>query len=204
MSKNIYIALYSKSKDNAKREFDFTQFASNLLTGPFTHVQLCLGERTGNGTVWALNLTRNLHYITFAEFDMRKEGYSYLRLPVTSEQYRKLKRLSEDMAKLKGHFCIKEFYGLNCLCREPCNKNKKQWFCSQLIVWVLQEVGILGKHVNPTSMSCTDIYLLCRQLPKVKQEPWHPFTESKVVVYQPDEVYSSYFGISVGHIPSEV
>jgi hypothetical protein len=202
MSNYIYLAFYSKSEDPTEREFDMLQFVSNLFTGPFTHVQLCTGDLDGRGSVRCLNLTRKLVYVTYDMFVMDRPGYCYMKIPVSAIQHKKLIALCEDLKKANGQFSRLEFYGLRCGCHEACSVKKKEWFCSELIAWVLIEIGLIpSSKCDPYQTSCTKLYLLARTINNATQLEYNPFFTERTLVLAPDAIYTGYFGISSRMIP---
>ena len=196
MSKNIYIALYCKSLDNQPRAFDLERFVAYNYAGPFTHVQLCTSEKAITGGVKAINLTRNTNKVLYDEFDFEREGYCFIKIAIPSATWEKLDKLCQSIAASDNQFSKLEFYGFNRCCYERYSIHKRVWFCSELIMWVLQEVNLVPRDsIEPYEASCTTVYHYTRNIPGAIQCEKNPFFP-KIVTRRPDSLFMEYKNIT--------
>lgn len=167
--------------------------------GPFTHVVLCLdlptqnekGELTTRGIHIANNKEKK---VTFASMKMREYGFSYLPILVKKTQYKSLESHCNYLNGRSTEFDEWGMYGLTPC--SPCNKNKKKWFCSQLITFLLRECGVLSKGIDPTKISGNQLFILLFPL----SSPSHLDGESGANITRADIAYKRITGLN--EVPS--
>lgn len=157
----IYIAFYCYFQDPSHK-FDCSLSLLSRCVGPFTHTVLCLTppepDADGNMFCKAIHIANNKeNKIIYGRLKMREYGFSYLAIPVTNSQYESLKSHCNYLSERKTEF---DWYGMHGFSEcSPCNKNKKKWFCSQLVSFLLRECGIL-KGIDPTKISGNQLFLI--------------------------------------------
>lgn len=165
----IYIGFYSHFEDPEDSPGCLMSLVGRYST-PFDHVVLlthiygggktgkCISISLGKGWCNFLNGGKGVQY---GEVSMRINGYSYFRLDMTTENFKKLISLCDRISKQKTTFDIRLQLRLKTIQRPKWDQ--PQWICSQLIGFLLQECGSLDNDINTSRLSPTDIFLLLNE-----------------------------------------
>jgi hypothetical protein len=98
-------------------------------------------------------------------FTFKKIGYSWTQLEAEEHLVEETLNIIQRMDE-RGTcgFSLVDMYGIPCLSdsSRP-NREKDNWFCSQLTGFLLQKLGILEEQINCTKVSTTDVFLLIRE-----------------------------------------
>lgn len=133
--------------------FDHVVLLTNI--NPKTHEVECLSISLGSGYC---PLLRGGHGVRFGKTEMRLGGYSYFRLDLTKDKYLKLTNICKEIAKRPTSFDHRLQFRLKTPTRPT--KDQPKWICSQLVGFVLQEVGVISPGVNTSRLSPTEVFLL--------------------------------------------
>lgn len=202
MSLNIYVGFYTRV--GCKVPCTLLQWLDYLIylgSGPFTHCILCL-DNSKLPTRITIDKQSNTVLYGKISLENQREGYSYVRIPVSPSEFRALEQI---MTRITSHPTTFDFYGMFGIIRntETTNTDKKQWFCSTLIAFLLREIGILHQHIDVAQISVTELYLLIRQSTSktrvMEQLTIHPYR--KIAIETSDITYANYRGIDVIEIP---
>ena len=155
---SIYIALYSATPRNKQPSME-TRIAS-VFCPPFTHVEL-VWRLPGQQNVMAfLTATRRDGVIAGAR--PIGEGYSWLEIPVRRNQMDALFQLSTILHG-RGFDSAGMFRSaVTCLARPPPGIHTDKWFCSQVVIFALQHMGILSRAINASLVHTTEVYIIAR------------------------------------------
>jgi hypothetical protein len=154
MSNNIYLAFYSRQADT-KADWSVSNLVTEFLWGPFVHVQLCF-DRCTNG-VRCLNISEKVPTATYGVYTFTREGYSFLKIPVTFSQMENLRTLAMTLDSKKNYLKRSELY--SCCKNYNCSVDRPHWFCSSMITFLLQEVKLLPRTFSPVDTDELKIYL---------------------------------------------
>lgn len=128
-----------------------------LLTraNPKTAEVECLSISLGQGHCPLLGAGKG---VRFGKTEMRLGGYSYFRLDLTREKYSKLINICREIASRTTSFD----HLLQFRLKTPTRPTREQpkWICSQLIGFVLQEIGVIRSEINASRLTPTDLFLL--------------------------------------------
>ena len=156
---DIHLGFYSYSSDLAAPRDNFL-YLTDLFTGPFSHVVIYL-QRDSASLTWAINLSKKTHMVVYGKMTVRATGYGFMRLKITKAQYVKLTETVKTIIAHPTHFDRWQAYGVRSFPR--CTVEQEGWFCSQLVGFLLVEIGVLDPRINPSKLSVTNLYLLCRR-----------------------------------------
>lgn len=143
----------------------------NQFSFPFDHVVLitkifpnikpeeteceCINISLGRGYCAAFRPGKG---VRFGRTKMRISGYSYFRLELTGNKYSSLINICRRISKEKTSFDHLLQYRLKTPMKPIIDQPK--WICSQLVGFLLQEIGVIPPEVNSSRLSPTDVFLL--------------------------------------------
>jgi hypothetical protein len=163
----VYIALLD-ARDVPER--DYFLKAAYVFRGPFVHADLCFSDQGGDRScISSTSITRRTDGISFGDRTMEGRRYHWLHIPCTRKNVdtmRDAARAFTDEGAPPTHFSAMAFARAATCCPAPRpGPHTTGWFCSQYITAVLQLTGLVDPDVNPSQVSVTELYELCRSVP---------------------------------------
>lgn len=170
MSKDIYLVFYSIYTDDDFTLLSFSwkpwqNYIVSYFSGVFSHLKLITSLDNKKTTAETITLYKstcsgNNDQVQFRQATVRSNGYGWMKLTISYQQHNKLISLIKEICSRKTYFDTCLMWG----CKRSVQTDKKLtgWFCSQLIGYILQEIDILPKELNPIKLSPTSLYLLVR------------------------------------------
>lgn len=206
-----------------------TQLLSYYYFAPFVHVELAWNPfpliATGRDKSMSIQEARsvpNTHMrFTTITGELGKvvtgfrkfgsNGYCWVRIMVSTEQFVALNNTALHMdGRDDTYFSWVSF--MRCGTPFPCAKptiEQRSWFCSQLITFLLQRIGVFGVGLNASSVHPTELFLMLMALPlgceSVKRPMPFPAGELPGDPRTPTEVYLDAQGLTPddGKVPIE-
>lgn len=150
---------YKKQRQLSKTMFYFV--------GPFSHLFLYLGNYVNDqGKHLSINITQTSNGVKVAyrdlKADLERGEYTFYRIKANGNLQKQIIELSQSIQN--AYISRIKLYGLNrrIMCFNDANIwptiNQKDWICSELIMFLLQETGVVPKEKNPNQFSPTEVY----------------------------------------------
>ena len=119
-------------------------------------------ERVREGELRSLTVTKYTGGPRVSWREFSTEGYYWLKIDVTKDQLKKIDDVAMGLSDRKDTSF--DLIGMiRCaMCPRPHPKAEQtQWFCSQVIVYTLQEADLLVKELNASALHPNDVFLIC-------------------------------------------
>jgi hypothetical protein len=123
----------------------------------------------------------------------------YLLLPCTRLQvacmwgFLEKIRSSPTTCSSTGYFLVSTYLKttllpascLTCCCLKLPNNQKRNWHCSELVVYLLQKAGMLDEHIHPTLLVPSELFLLLYHNPaRILQSPVPFFNRPAELIWE--------------------
>ena len=177
----VYLVFFEPSKLKSKDQNLFVS-AATWSDPPFIHVDMAFHpsqvsdenarfdeNRPKVQYITATTITRNSEGVNYGYRPFYRDGYCWMKVPCTKEQFNYMltnaESIIEDGAP-KTYFSYSSFLrcGLGCPSRRP-DEGTRGWFCSQYLTTLLQSAGLIDGDINPSSVSATQLYRICIDIP---------------------------------------
>jgi hypothetical protein len=202
MSNYIYIGFYSREKYLLGCNFaDLLDLCIYLTTGPFSHCIICFDTATPTHRA-TIDKKANQLVNGKKNLSKQREGYTYMKIGVTIAESNKIHQTLKMVTAHATEFDLMETIGIREYTRRV-TTDKKTWFCSSFIGFLLREAGIIHKDIDVTKISVTVLYLLLRQSATktrvVEQLKVHPIRN--ITIPTCDMVYMDFRNVDAHEIP---
>lgn len=172
------------------------------FAGPFIHCDLFVDTATKIKRITINKKSNEIKIDKQLEIKQPNLKRSFVKLTLTQQEWLKLDATFKAIMAHKTEFDLSECLGFKSF-HGRVTTEKKAWFCSSLIVFLLKECGFLDKEINPIKVSVTMLYLLLHRAKtlgkKVEMMKTNPFKKEEIE--SPEEIYCEYMGIYASEIP---
>jgi hypothetical protein len=193
--KNIsFYAVFMLNEPSDKRSCSQSILAKGIRTlrPPFINVKLAfknsdVGNTDDNKTLLSYYMSADAGMCK-VEFPYKSNLYGFVEIRVREDKFKKLinilNRMSEESKSKTNPHRFSAWKATNIeqttrhlLCMIPMplpDKNTRAWTCSEVVCFVLQQIGIIDNLIHPTYVDSSELFLILRGADNVNTSALSP------------------------------